>query len=256
MRGNIFVNTFCRDLSDEIQHVGHDAAEACLAFAEGSLDSLALGDVADDGHEAENFPFGSHIAVTTRLAIRCDPSLRTQVHSCSVSSPRRAGSKKTSIPTMGRPSSRVNSSPCAGISASRYKMSRGLPPDHFLGRIAEHALGPGVEDRDKAVRVGGNDAHLSGPIENAPQAGVRISQRLFCPLPLDPQGDLVRDGFQCRDRRIGQWLAGNRVRKGCPAVSVMRFGFPLPPLKFRTVGFPQYGFKWTVNGDLRRQPEA
>ena len=34
------------------------------------------------------------------------------------------------------------------------------------------------------------------------------------------------------------------------------FGFPLPPLKFRTVGFPQYGFKWTVNGDLRRHPKA
>ncbi len=32
------------------------------------------------------------------------------------------------------------------------------------------------------------------------------------------------------------------------------FGFPLPPLKFRTAGFPQYGFKWTVNGDLRRRP--
>ncbi len=34
------------------------------------------------------------------------------------------------------------------------------------------------------------------------------------------------------------------------------FGFPLPSLKFRTVGFPQYGFKWTVSGDLRRNPEA
>ena len=34
------------------------------------------------------------------------------------------------------------------------------------------------------------------------------------------------------------------------------FGFPLPPLKFRTVGFPQYGFKWTVSGDLRRHPGA
>ena len=34
------------------------------------------------------------------------------------------------------------------------------------------------------------------------------------------------------------------------------FGFPLPPLKFRTVGFPQYGFKWTVSGDLRRHPRA
>lgn len=28
--------------------------------------------------------------------------------------------------------------------------------------------------------------------------------------------------------------------------------FPLPPLKFRTVGFPQYGFKRAVNGALRR----
>ena len=34
------------------------------------------------------------------------------------------------------------------------------------------------------------------------------------------------------------------------------FGFPLPPLKFRTAGFPQYGFKWTVSGDLRRPPRA
>src|SRR5208337_3375595 len=32
------------------------------------------------------------------------------------------------------------------------------------------------------------------------------------------------------------------------------FGFPLPPLKFRTAGFPQYGFKWTVSSDLRRRP--
>ena len=34
------------------------------------------------------------------------------------------------------------------------------------------------------------------------------------------------------------------------------FGFPLPPRKFRTAGFPQYGFKWTVSGDLRRHPRA
>ena len=26
--------------------------------------------------------------------------------------------------------------------------------------------------------------------------------------------------------------------------------------QLRTAGFPQYGFKWTVNGDLRRRPEA
>ena len=30
------------------------------------------------------------------------------------------------------------------------------------------------------------------------------------------------------------------------------FGFPLPPLKFRTAGFPQYGFKRAVNCALRR----
>jgi hypothetical protein len=34
------------------------------------------------------------------------------------------------------------------------------------------------------------------------------------------------------------------------------FGFPLPSLKFRTAGFPQYGFKWTVRSDLRRRPGA
>ena len=45
-------------------------------------------------------------------------------------------------------------------------------------------------------------------------------------------------------------------REGAPGRLGQSFGFPLPPLKFRTAGFPQYGFKWTVNGDLRRQPEA
>ena len=38
-----------------------------------------------------------------------------------------------------------------------------------------------------------------------------------------------------------------RVEKERTALSV----FPLPPLKFRTVGFPQYGFKLTFTGDLR-----
>ena len=46
-----------------------------------------------------------------------------------------------------------------------------------------------------------------------------------------------------------------RVGKGARRAR-SSFGFPLPPLKFRTAGFPQYGFKWTVNGDLRRHPEA
>ena len=45
-------------------------------------------------------------------------------------------------------------------------------------------------------------------------------------------------------------------REGRPAGSVRASGFPFPPLKFRTAGFPQYGFKWTVNSDLRRHPEA
>ena len=45
-------------------------------------------------------------------------------------------------------------------------------------------------------------------------------------------------------------------RERAPGGLSQSFGFPLPPLKFRTAGFPQYGFKWTVNGDLRRQPEA
>ena len=29
--------------------------------------------------------------------------------------------------------------------------------------------------------------------------------------------------------------------------------FPSPPLKFRTTGFPQYGFKWDVKHDLRHR---
>ena len=62
------------------------------------------------------------------------------------------------------------------------------------------------------------------------------------------------------------WAAGHRISpgrmmncrvgKGCPAGIDRAYGFPLPPLKFRTVGFPQYGFKWTVSGDLRRHPGA
>jgi hypothetical protein len=32
--------------------------------------------------------------------------------------------------------------------------------------------------------------------------------------------------------------------------------FPPPPLKFRTVGFPQYGFKREVHGDLRATSQA
>ena len=31
--------------------------------------------------------------------------------------------------------------------------------------------------------------------------------------------------------------------------------FPSPPLKFRTAGFPQYGFKWDVSCDLRQPPD-
>jgi len=31
--------------------------------------------------------------------------------------------------------------------------------------------------------------------------------------------------------------------------------FSPPPLKFRTAGFPQYGFKWVVDGDLRRRTD-
>src|SRR3974377_1253007 len=45
-------------------------------------------------------------------------------------------------------------------------------------------------------------------------------------------------------------------REGAPGGLDQSFGFPLPPLKFRTAGFPQYGFKWTVHCDPRRQPEA
>jgi hypothetical protein len=42
------------------------------------------------------------------------------------------------------------------------------------------------------------------------------------------------------------------VAKGHQAIHT----FPLPPLKFRTVGFPQYGFKRAASRDLRRLAEA
>ena len=57
-------------------------------------------------------------------------------------------------------------------------------------------------------------------------------------------------------RSLSAYLKPEPSREGAPGRLGQSFGFPLPPLKFRTVGFPQYGFKWTVNGDLRRQPEA
>jgi hypothetical protein len=75
-----------------------------------------------------------------------------------------------------------------------------------------------------------------------------------------------REGGRGSILQFAQWLtrteAGPKLahepsREGAPGGPGMPgFGFPLPPLKFRTVGFPQYGFKWTVNGDLRRHPKA
>ena len=59
-----------------------------------------------------------------------------------------------------------------------------------------------------------------------------------------------------RGRKGTQLVSREPSREGAPDGLGQSFGFPLPPLKFRTAGFPQYGFKWTVNGDLRRQPEA
>jgi hypothetical protein len=42
------------------------------------------------------------------------------------------------------------------------------------------------------------------------------------------------------------------VAKGHQAIRT----FPLPPLKLRTVGSPQYGFKRAASRDLRRLAEA
>jgi hypothetical protein len=36
----------------------------------------------------------------------------------------------------------------------------------------------------------------------------------------------------------------------------LRIPFPPPPLKFRTAGFPQYGFKQEFQDDLRRITSA
>ena len=57
-------------------------------------------------------------------------------------------------------------------------------------------------------------------------------------------------------KALGNWYREEPSREGAPGGLGQSFGFPLPPLKFRTAGFPQYGFKWTVNGDLRRCPKA
>ena len=68
-------------------------------------------------------------------------------------------------------------------------------------------------------------------------------------LPLGPLG--VHDSMdEIRGRE-----SISEERRGAGRLD-QSFGFPLPPLKFRTAGFPQYGFKWTVNSDLRRHPEA
>ena len=88
--------------------------------------------------------------------------------------------------------------------------------------------------------------------------------RLYPPPPVvslsGENGNLVRregagDLFAAEFLRNTDALA-LPSREGAPGGLNESFGFPLPPLKFRTAGFPQYGFKWTVNGDLRRQPEA
>ena len=137
------------------------------------------------------------------------------------------------MPAMGRPSTLVNSSPTRIELGLEVQQGRGLPPDHLHRGIAGHALGPGVEDRDQAVPVRGDDRYLGRPIENAFQAGVRLGQRLFRPLPLDSQRDLVGDGFQCRDRRIGKWLPGKQGHDPAQLVSqderVPRDKRPSPP---------------------------
>ncbi len=61
--------------------------------------------------------------------------------------------------------------------------------------------------------------------------------------------DVQRDGdhfTETHELRPGPHLA----EKVVPSETVT------DTLKFRTAGFPQYGFKWTVNGDLRRGPKA
>jgi hypothetical protein len=47
--------------------------------------------------------------------------------------------------------------------------------DHFRGRIAQHPLGPDVEDLDHALGVGG-DAGEIGAVENRALQGPRLEQ--------------------------------------------------------------------------------
>ena len=51
--------------------------------------------------------------------------------------------------------------------------------DHLGGRVAEHALGPDVEDLNDALLVGG-DAREVGAVENGVLQGACLEQRLFC----------------------------------------------------------------------------
>ena len=60
--------------------------------------------------------------------------------------------------------------------AFKAQDDRALAAYHFLGGIAIHPLGPGVEYRDEAVRVGGHDGHLGRPIQNAFQKGIRLGE--------------------------------------------------------------------------------
>jgi hypothetical protein len=58
---------------------------------------------------------------------------------------------------------------------------------------------------------------------------------------------------------VGRSMASIRIspfgRRGKMAIRPFT-PFPPPPLKFRTVGFPQYGFKQAVRGALRHLPMA
>ncbi|CAM4140345.1 hypothetical protein PSRE111525_27710 [Pseudomonas reidholzensis] len=64
---------------------------------------------------------------------------------------------------------------------------------HFAGRVAEHALGAGIEGADHPLEAGGNDRHLGRRIEHAAQLVVGAAQGLFT----DPQlGRALLDQLQ------------------------------------------------------------
>ena len=133
----------------------------------------------------------------------------------------------------------------------------------------EHLAGWGLTQNDIASFVGWSPQPSAvGPVPHQP--GFLIN---FSPLRRQTIKNGVEQGHGTQPNRSTMkdlWPSASRFwkdqarlrngqqpsREGVPGGLGQSFGFPLPPLKFRTAGFPQYGFKWTVNGDLRRCPKA